>query len=145
MDQQAIEAIARILTKALVDLALIVVPILAGYAANALRRLAADRRVSSVLTTHRLLDAIARQAVMAVEQIMTSEAGPEKKQAALSRALVELGGHGVPLTTATLAVLDDAIEAQVLLARTVGGVERRRADPPGTGAPTNTPPAGASG
>lgn len=121
MNQDLLTTITQIVTKALVDIALLVIPILTAYAANALRKFAADRQVHRVLTMHELLAQVARQAVLAVEQTMTATPGPAKKQAALSRAIVELGSHGVPITTETPAALDDAIEAQVLLYRATAG------------------------
>lgn len=123
MDQQ----LARIVTDTLVDLALLAIPVVGGYAVAALRRLAADQRARGWLATHRFVDLVARRAVLAVEQTLRSEPAAEKKRAAVARALADLSAHGVPLTAARLAALDDAVEAQVLLLLTAAGAELRGA------------------
>lgn len=123
MDQQ----LARIVTDTLVDLALLALPVVGGYAVAALRRLAADQRARGWLATHRFLDLVARRAVLAVEQTLRSEPAAEKKRAAVARALADLSAHGVPLTAARLAALDDAVEAQVLLLLTATGAGLRGA------------------
>jgi len=137
MDQQQLDALTQLLTKTLVDLALIAIPIVGTYAARALHRFAAERRVAEWVATHRLFGHVARQAVLAVEQTLQGASGSEKKAAALTRALVELRGHGIPLTGALLTALDDAIESEVLGSLKVIEAELRRPDAP---PPTVAPP-----
>jgi hypothetical protein len=132
MDQQQRDALTQLLTKTLVDLALIAIPIVGTYAARALHAFAAERRVAGWVVTHRLFEHVARQAVLAVEQTLQGASGSEKKAAALTRALVELRGHGVPLTEAMLTALDDAIESAVLGSLKVIEAELRRPDAPAT-------------
>lgn len=79
MNQDLLTTITQIVTKALVDIALLVIPILTAYAANALRKFAADRQVHRVLTMHELLAQVARQAVFAVEQVLADTPGPAKE------------------------------------------------------------------
>ena len=144
MDQQQRDALAQLLTKTLVDLALIVIPLVGAYAARALRDFAAERRVAEWVATHDLFGRVARQAVLAVEQTLRNASAPEKKAAALARALVELRGHGLPLTAAMLTALDDAIESEVLGGLKVIEAELRRsglpATPPSVPLPTGAAP-----
>jgi len=70
MDQQQRDALTQLLTKTLVDLALIAIPIVGTYAARALHAFAAERRVAGWVVTHRLFEHVARQAVLAVEQTL---------------------------------------------------------------------------
>lgn len=143
MDQQQQDALAQLLTKTLVDLALIVIPLVGAYAARALRDFAAERRVAEWVGTHDLFQRVARQAVLAIEQTLQGASAPEKKEAALVRALTELRGHGLPLTTAMLTALDDAIESEVLGTLKVIESELRQPGIPATPAPDPASPAGA--
>lgn len=142
MDQQQQDALAQLLTKTLVDLALIVIPLVGAYAARALHNFAAERRVAEWVATHDLFGRVARQAVLAVEQTLRGASAPEKKAAALARALVELRGHGIPLTTAMLTALDDAIESEVLGGLKVIEAELRRSGLPATPPPDPAPTTG---
>src|SRR5205823_10230620 len=129
MNQEVLDAIAAIITKALVDIALIVIPVVGAFAANALHNFASDKRTNNWLTTHRLFETAARQAVLAVEQTMINQPAQEKKQTALARALAGLNAQHVPVTAEMLAALDDAIEAQVLLWLKAAKVELYKAAP----------------
>lgn len=138
MDQQQQDALAQLPTKTLVDLALIVIPLVSAYAARALHNFAAERRVAEWVATHDLFGRVARQAVLAVEQTLRSASAPEKKEAALARALVELRGHGLPLTAEMLIALDDAIESEVLGCLKVIEAELRRSGIPAAAAKAET-------
>ncbi len=143
MDPQQRDALARLLTKTLVDLALLAVPLVGAAATRALHRFAAERRVAAWVATHDLFGRVARQAVLAVEQTLRDAPATEKKEAALARALVELRGHGLPLTAAMLTALDDAIEAEVLGGLKVIEAELRQPGIPTTPAPDPASPADA--